>query len=130
MQRHKHIRATRVSSGFSTVELNIVVLVIAVLIFFLLPGMMSLVSDARVANVKQDAAGIGAAIEVLKLEGKFYTGDAAGLSKLIYETAGVEYKGHISKLQHDGSFIYNRTDGGIEYSVRYDSATGAVEEVK
>jgi len=47
--------------GFSTVELNIVILVIAVLIIFLLPGMLSLVSDARLSNAKQDAAGIGAA---------------------------------------------------------------------
>ena len=118
------------SGGFSTAELNIVVLVIVILILIMLPGMLSLVSDARAANAIRDAAGIGAVIESLKLEGKFNPEDAAGLAREIYSASGVEYEGRFSEVQPDGSFIYKRVEGGVTYAVRYDSSTGSVGEVK
>lgn len=122
-------RKNKRTGGFSSVELNIVVLVIAVLIFALLPSMLSLVSNARLSNVRQDAAGIGAAIEVLKLEGRFDPDDS-GLATLIFETSGIEYGGRISELKPDGCFYYSRTDGGVTYVVRYNSLTGSVENVE
>jgi len=119
---------TAAAGGFTTVELIIVILVIAVLIAFLLPGMLSLVSDARLSNARQDAASIGAVIEILKIEGRFDPDDA-NICDLIYEMSGVEYGGRISNMDTAGGFVYSVTDGGATYTVRYDPVTGSVNEV-
>jgi len=115
------------TDGFSTVELVVVVLVIIVLIALLLPAMNSIVSKTRLSNVMQDAAGIGMAVETMKIQGRFDHSDTR-LLEIIYYESGLLYTGHISDLRPDGSFIYSKTDGGVTYRVRYDSETGSVEE--
>ena len=135
--------------GYSSAELLVVILVIALLIAAMLPAMSSLVHSARLAGAKQDAASIGAAIELLKMEGRFdlyatpgpsgatpgpsghpiRDEGGSGLYDLVFEISGTRYRGSISELQADGSFLYTLIAGGAVYVVRYDASTGNVDEV-
>jgi len=128
-RRYKNLaRGARSDGGFTAAELIVVALVVTVLIIVLFSGMGSLIYNARLTNVKQEAAGIGAAIEILKEEGRFDPGDER-LPVLINGLTESEYKGGLSEIKTDGSFIYSRTEGGESFIVRYDSASGSVEEV-
>ena len=111
--------------GFTSAELIVVILVIALLTAFLLPAMLSLVSDTRLEGAKQDAVSIGAAIELLKVEDRFDPDDD-GVHEMIFEKSGTRYPGQISDLQVDGGFIYTLTIGGAAFIVRYDAASGNV----
>lgn len=117
----------RSESGFSAVELVVVIMVIAALILFLSPLMMEMITDARLLNVRQDAASIGAAIEILKLGGG-YDPVYEGLYDRIREISGKSFDGFISDLRPDGGFVYSQTIGGVTYAVRYDAPTGSVVE--
>jgi len=114
--------------AFTTVELVVVILVIGLIMAFIYPQMAALVLDAHLAEVRQDALAIGAAIEAIKLSGVFDPGDMR-LSDMICEIAGKRFDGHIDELGADGSFIYSRTVSGVEYSVLYDSRSSSVEDV-
>ncbi|MCL2057643.1 MAG: type II secretion system GspH family protein [Oscillospiraceae bacterium] len=118
-------------SGFTTVELAVVVLIIALLTAALFPLMSSLISDARLTSARQDAAVIGAAIELLKVEGRFdpYNAEMGDIYEMIYAKSGARYAGRISELTADGCFVYSLTAGGATYVVRYDASTGSVDEV-
>ena len=122
-------RNSSADGGFTTAELSVVILVISLMIAVLLPGMLKLISGARLDNVRRDAASIGAAIEILKLDGRFNP-EKNELIKQIYEVAGNEFTGQISGLRTDGGFVYSRSDGGETHSVRYDPNTGNVDEVR
>ena len=115
-------------NGFSTAELLVVILVIAILVAILLPAMSSLVYSTRLAGAKQDAASIGAAIELLKLEGR-YDPDDDRLYDKICEESGMSFSGNISELRADGGFLYIVTAGNATYAVRYDASTGNVDEL-
>jgi hypothetical protein len=82
----------------------------------------------RFESVKQDAAGIGAAIEILKIEDRFDPRDES-LMELIYEKSGTRYPGILTEIKPDGGFIYSLTVGGIIYAVYYDASTCGVGEV-
>ena len=121
VRKHK-----RYEHGFSTIELSVVILVIIVLTILIAPRIFALVSGARLAGVRQEAAGIGAAIEILKIEGRYDPRDE-DLFELIFEETGVIYEGELSELDADGGFVYGRTIGNEYYSARYDSSTGSVD---
>ena len=90
--------------------------------------MSTLVHSTRLASAKQDAANIGAAIELLKLEGR-YDPDDDHLFYLVCEKSGIVFAGNISEMNADGGFIYTLNVGGTLYVVRYDAATGIADEV-
>lgn len=114
--------------GFTTVELIVVVLVIAALTALIYPRIETLIVDAKFADIIQDAADIGASVEILKLEGEYDPGDASFAEK-IAGMGGRELNGWISEIHDDGCFTYNRDVNGVTYVVRYDSASGSVFEV-
>jgi len=122
-------RGTAAGAGFSTIDLTIVAMVVAVLLLLLIPGMNAMVHDARLSNVKQDAFGIGSAIEIIIVEGRFDP-SGEGLMDLIYYKTGMLYEGEITELQPDGSFVYSKVEKGETIVVRYDQATGSVDEVR
>ena len=114
-------------SGVTFVEFIVVALVITVLVAFLTPKLITLINNTRLENVRQDAAGIGAAIELLKIEGKFDPSDS-NLLGTVKNKLGAEYGGHISDLGADGAFVYSLKVSGVIYKVRYDPKSGAVYE--
>ena len=115
-------------SGFTSVELTVVFLVITLLIIILSPNMTALFSDTRLESAMRDAIAIGAAVEILRIEGKLDPKNT-DLNKQVYDLTGQRYEGHIV-LTADSGFIYSRTIGGVTYSVYYDSLTGSVSEAK
>lgn len=114
-------------SGVTFVEFIVVALVITVLVAFLTPKLITLINNTRLENVRQDAAGIGAAIELLKIEGKFDPSDS-NLLGTVKNKLGAEYGGYISDLGADGAFVYSLKVSGVIYKVRYDPKSGAVYE--
>jgi len=123
------MRRLKRDGGFTTAELCIVIMVIVILTIFLFPRMSALIADARYSEARQDAAAIGAAVEILKIEG-LYDPDGDGLYALIVMESGREFLGTISDMEADGSFIYSHKSGDYICVVRYDSATGSVSDVK
>ena len=115
--------------GFTTVELVVVIIVIALLTAALFPAMASLISDARIAGAKQDAASIGAAIELLKIDGSFDPADH-GLYDKVCELSGAQFHGQISELRSDGGFLYTVEAGNATYVVCYDATSGNVYEAE
>ncbi|MDR1439221.1 MAG: type II secretion system GspH family protein [Clostridiales bacterium] len=111
------------AGGFSLIELLVVVAIVGALLLVMFPRFSGLVGDARQSEARQDAMLAGAAIELLKIEGRFDAGDA-GLEEKIKAVAGKELDGLISSVDDSGSFVYSREFGGTIYTVSYNSLDG------
>lgn len=111
------------ASGFTLIEFIVVVAIVGVLLLVLFPRFMAFVSDARQSQARQEAMLVGAAIELMKVEGQFDAGDS-GLEDKIRARVGGELEGWLASIDGDGSFVYSREAGGAVYSVSYNSLDG------
>jgi prepilin-type N-terminal cleavage/methylation domain-containing protein len=118
----------RGAGGFTLIEFIVVVAIVGMLLVLLFPRFLAFVSDARQSQARQEAMLVGAAIELLKVEGRFDAGDA-GLEDMIRARAGSELEGRIVSVDGDGSFVYSRESGGAVYTVAYSSLDGEYYDV-
>ena len=105
--------------GFSAVELAVVAAVIVMLTILLFPRFAALTIDARQSELRQDARSIQAAIELLKIEGRFDNSDEK-MTEAIQDYIGKRLTGRVSSVTQEGSFIYTKDVDGFRYQIAYD----------
>ena len=115
--------------GFSAIELAVVAAVIVMLTILLFPRFAALTIDARQSELRQDARSIQAAIELLKIEGRFDYKDER-MTEAIQDYIGKRLSGCVSSITQEGSFIYTKDVDGYRYQIAYDYQSREFIEVE
>lgn len=71
------------SSGFTLIEVMVVVVILGILAAIVIPKIMSRPEQARIVKVKQDIMAIQSALDLYKLDNSFYPSTDQGLQALI-----------------------------------------------
>lgn len=75
-------------SGFTLIEIMVVVIIIGLLAAVVLPNVLGVADEARVTKAKADIRGLEAALERYKLDNFYYPTTAQGLEALVSKPAG------------------------------------------
>jgi len=78
----KAIRQAR-ETGFTLIEVMVVVVILGILAAVIVPKIMSRPEQARVVKVKQDVLAIQSALDLYKLDNGFYPSTEQGLQALL-----------------------------------------------
>jgi len=71
------------SSGFTLIEVMVVVVILGILAAIVVPKIMSRPEQARIVKVKQDVMAIQSALDLYKLDNSFYPSTDQGLQALV-----------------------------------------------
>lgn len=71
------------SSGFTLIEVMVVVVILGILAAIIVPKIMSRPEQARLVKVKQDILAIQSALDLYKLDNSFYPSTDQGLDALV-----------------------------------------------
>lgn len=71
------------SSGFTLIEVMVVVVILGILAAIVIPKIMSRPEQARMVKVKQDIMAIQSALDLYKLDNSFYPSTDQGLEALV-----------------------------------------------
>ncbi len=71
------------SSGFTLIEVMVVVVILGILAAIVIPKIMSRPEQARIVKVKQDIMAIQSALDLYKLDNSFYPSTDQGLQALV-----------------------------------------------
>ena len=100
-------RATRRHSGFTLIEIMVVVVIMGVLAAMLVPRLMGRTDDARILAAKQDIATLMQALKLYRLDNQRYPTTEQGLRALIArptngpQPANWKSGGYIDRLNKD-----------------------------
>ena len=100
-------RATRRHSGFTLIEIMVVVVIMGVLAALLVPRLMGRTDDARILAAKQDIATLMQALKLYRLDNQRYPTTEQGLQALIArptngpQPANWKSGGYIDRLNKD-----------------------------
>ena len=123
-------------TGFTLIEIMIVVVIIGILGALILPNVIGRDDQARSTAVNTDLQGLGNALELYKMDNYHYPSTDQGLGALISRPGGFpEAKnynpgGYLRKKKEpvdpwDNPYIYIRSDANYElYSLGADGAEG------
>ena len=78
-------KKTAKQSGFTLIELMVVVVILAVLAAFVAPKLMDRPDEARLVKVKQDINAISSSLELYRLDNFIYPTTDQGLEALVIE---------------------------------------------
>ncbi len=101
------LRASPRHTGFTLIEVMVVVVILGILAAIVVPRIMSRPDEARVVRARQDLRAIGAALDLYKLDNLAYPTTEQGLQALVSKPAnlppGARYKedGYIAALPED-----------------------------
>lgn len=73
----------RAMSGFTLIEVMVVVVILGILAAVIVPKIMSRPEQARIVKVKQDLLAIQSALDLYKLDSGFYPSTDQGLKALV-----------------------------------------------
>ena len=79
----------RASSGFTLIEIMVVVVILGILAAIVVPRIMSRPDEARVVRAEQDVRILGAALDLYKLDNLTYPTTEQGLDALTTKPAGL-----------------------------------------
>jgi general secretion pathway protein G len=82
----KHAR--RLQSGFTLIEIMVVVVIIAVLATLILPNVIGRAEDARLAKAKADIRTLDSALAMYRLDNGHYPSTDQGLDALVKKPSG------------------------------------------
>ena len=94
-------------SGFSLIELMVVIVILGVLASIIVPNIINRPDDAKVVKAKQDILALESALELYKLDNGTYPTTDQGLSALVTpptsEPLANNWKsgGYVKRLQND-----------------------------
>jgi general secretion pathway protein G len=95
----------RKQSGFTLIEIMVVVVIMGILAALVVPKLMGRTDDARVQAARQDIATLMQALKLYRLDNRKYPTTAQGLQALITKPAsgadGWKTGGYIEKLPKD-----------------------------
>lgn len=78
---------THKQTGFTLIEIMVVVVILGILAALVVPKIMSRPDDARITKVKQDIQAISAALELYRLDNFIYPDTDEGLEALVTRPA-------------------------------------------
>jgi len=84
-----HRTTSRPASGFSLIEIMVVVVILGILAAIVVPKVMSRPSEARISKVKQDIRATEAALQLYKLDNFRYPTTEQGLEALVIRPDGL-----------------------------------------
>lgn len=125
----------RRQSGFTLIEVMVVVIIIGILAAVVVPKVMDRPDQARITKAKQDIRAIESALNLYRLDNYRYPGTDAGLSALSEKPSGSEGNnwkqgGYLDRLPkdpwgNDYQYIYPGQKGEFDiYSLGADGQLG------
>ena len=99
--------STRLETGFTLIEIMVVVVIMGILAALIVPKLMGRTDDARIIAAKQDIATVMQALKLYKLDNQRYPTSEQGLQALIAkpvtgpEAKGWKTGGYLDKLPKD-----------------------------
>ena len=104
-------------SGFTLIEMMVVVVIIAILSALLVPRIMGRPDEARIAKAKQDVIALETALDLYRLDNGFYPSTKQGLKALIQKPM----QGPLPKNYKKGGYIKRLPNDpwGHPYQYRY-----------
>jgi general secretion pathway protein G len=122
-------------SGFTLIEVMVVVIIIGILAAVVVPKVMDRPDQARMTKARGDIRAIESALNLYRLDNYRYPGTDAGLSALIEKPSGSEAKnwkqgGYLDRLPkdpwgNDYQYIYPGQKGEFDlYSLGADGQLG------
>jgi general secretion pathway protein G len=131
-------RAHRSQSGFTLIEIMVVVIIIGLLAAVVVPQIFGRVDDARIAKAKQDIAAMETALTLFKLDNFRYPTTEQGLNALVQKPADPDIRnwrqgGYLKRLNkdpwgNDYQYAYPGTQGEFDlYSFGADGQPGGEE---
>ncbi|MFT5664659.1 MAG: general secretion pathway protein G [Gammaproteobacteria bacterium] len=132
------MKISKQQSGFTLLEIIVVVTIIAILAAYIAPKVAGRADDARIAKAKSDIRVLESSLELYKLDNFTYPSTDQGLEALSTKPSGSEMPhwrkgGYIKKLSKDpwgNPYIYLLPGTHSEFdimSLGADSAQGGVE---
>lgn len=97
----------KVISGFTLIEVMVVVVILAILASFIIPNVINRPDDAKVLKAKQDILTLENALEMYKLDNQVYPSTDQGLIALVKKPTGEpdathwREGGYIKKMESD-----------------------------
>ena len=112
---------TRKHSGFTLLEIIVVVAIIAILAAYIAPKVAGRVDDARISKAKSDIRVLESSLELYKLDNFTYPSTDQGLGALVNKPSGDNTKnwregGYIKKL--------NKDPWGNDYQYQFPGSNG------
>ncbi|MDE2430404.1 MAG: type II secretion system major pseudopilin GspG [Burkholderiales bacterium] len=101
------VRQSRLSRGFTLIEIMVVVVIMGILAALVVPKLMGRTDDARIAAAKQDISTLMQALKLYRLDNQHYPTTEQGLQALIVKPVngpaanGWKTGGYIDKLPKD-----------------------------
>lgn len=129
----------RAQSGFTLLEIIVVVAIIAILAAYIAPKVAGRVDDARISKAKSDIRVLESSLELYKLDNFVYPSSEQGLNALVNKPSGSELRnwrdgGYIKKLNkdpwgNDYQYLYPGNNGEFDvFSLGADAAVGGTGE--
>lgn len=126
-------------SGFTLLEIIVVVAIIAILAAYIAPKVTGRVDDARISKAKSDIQTLESSLEIYKLDNFIYPTTEQGLNALISKPSGTELRnwrdgGYIKRLNKDPwgneyQYLYPGSNGEFDvFSLGADGAAGGTGE--
>ncbi len=135
---NQQMKRTRYQSGFTLLEIIVVVAIIAILASYIAPKVTGYVGDSRVSKAKSDIRVLESSLELYKLDNFSYPSSEQGLEALVNQPAGDAKNwrkgGYIKKLSKDpwgNEYLYSFPGNNGEfdiYSLGADAAEGGSDE--
>lgn len=112
---HRHI------TGFTLIEVMVVVIILGILAAIVVPRVMDRPDDARITKAKQDIRALESALNLYKLDNFVYPTTDQGLEALVAKPAGTpepkNWKRYMDRLPKDPwgePYLYLEADGSVE----------------
>ena len=129
---NKTIRRKTVQSGFTLIEIMVVVVIIGILASVVVPRIMDNPDKARTAKAKNDIRALESAMDLYRLDNFTYPSTDEGLDALVNapssSPANWKQGGYIKKLNNDpwgNDYLYDNDGGNIViYTYGADGAEG------
>ncbi|MCP3689850.1 MAG: type II secretion system major pseudopilin GspG [Gammaproteobacteria bacterium] len=132
------MKQTRYQSGFTLLEIIVVVAIIAILASYIAPKVTGYVGDSRVSKAKSDIRVLESSLELYKLDNFNYPSSGQGLGALVKQPSDDAKNwrkgGYIKKLGKDpwgNEYLYVFPGNNAEfdiYSLGADAAEGGSDE--
>lgn len=122
------------SSGFTLIEVMVVVIILGILAAIVVPRVMDRPDDARIAKAKQDIRALESALNLYKLDNFVYPTTDQGLEALVTKPSGTpepkNWKRYMDRLPKDPwgepyQFLSPGSKGDVDiYSLGADNQQG------